>query len=1131
MTHCAARRLLLLPVLLALALLVAPGAASAMPLSADKTVAFKVVLLGGEPSDIQLVKDKLEEPAGFFAILGRGGTHWLSFRDKSGGPVQYEQVRPGTDACADFQNGVTTVDPIIEHAPGVDRTGYDVILSIAIGDTCHFQAEGGAGQAGVTVDRNFQQFDAATVHEVGHALDFPHANAWACPATPGTAPWNPTCTPTEYGDFFDVMGLGQGSSTDLITELTVFASDPEYMPATRATELRSSGQVTLTRSQASGHSLALIPTLVADTGSPNLARGSFNRRADPNTVYRNVFAQGVGFEPASYDDSNGTQYGITIRAIPFPVDLPTQSGGEGTHLPTFLFENQHPGGSDLRGRQLFVPGDTFTVPAFNFAPFVPPIWGNEEPVGGPDMSGESTMTIHVVSADADGAVVDVTMDPVPARSEQTVTQGPAAAPTAVTVGGTAGVATASWTAPAGSGITGYDVDWTVDGLTQATRRVTGTAVSLGAVVPGAAVTVRVRAFNGGGLGAAGTAAGTVAGDGSDSVAPQAPGAGSTDIHSDSLMVHWTAPADADVAGYRVRLDGAVVRSVSAGTLEAPITKLRGGTAYVVTVTAIDAAGNVSPALTINATTSGHYTAPVRNIQLTIVGNTVVATWDRGLLGDEPTSYILRWSSMLGTTGRSWPAQTVTTTTGTFDPQQTFAIGDVIFVQIDAVGPGGKGYGHAASIQVPDPNPPETPAVYEPNPSATSVSLSWPNVIYHGVPTNTEVSGIGATQVIGTNHIGFSDLTPSTTYTVTLVAIALQTGARSLPATVTFTTDAGPPNGGATGTPGPASPMDGGTYVSAMPMFFWSTAVNATSYTVNLDGSDVATVTGEYWQPTTPLAQGAHTWLVRATGALGDASSSTRTFTIDSQVDGAPTITSPTAGAVLTNGSPTITWSAATDTGSGLDHYGLLIDGQLVRNTNPATRSTSPWSPIADGAHAFTIVAHDVAGNTLESAPVSVTIQTPSIDPTPSLDADGDALIDAMDCAPYDPNLPAQGAGVTDADCDGVADVVENTTPPPPPPVVVDRTAPTVPARVRVVSASKGAFKLTWGAASDKVGVTAYEVRYRLGTAKWVTKRSTAGARSFAVTRLRSRGTYTVQVRALDKAANASAWVSLKIRLR
>ncbi|MGY1681907.1 pectinesterase family protein [Geodermatophilus sp. SYSU D01176] len=87
----------------------------------------------------------------------------------------------------------------------------------------------------------------------------------------------------------------------------------------------------------------------------------------------------------------------------------------------------------------------------------------------------------------------------------------------------------------------------------------------------------------------------------DTVAPAAPADLTATLGRGEITVSWTAPADADVAGYRVTRTaaGAPATVVSgdepvAGTSFTDAT-VTAGTAYTYTVTAVDTAGNASPA--------------------------------------------------------------------------------------------------------------------------------------------------------------------------------------------------------------------------------------------------------------------------------------------------------------------------------------------------------------------------------------------------------------------------------------------------------------------------------------------------------------------------------------------------------
>jgi hypothetical protein len=129
----------------------------------------------------------------------------------------------------------------------------------------------------------------------------------------------------------------------------------------------------------------------------------------------------------------------------------------------------------------------------------------------------------------------------------------------------------------------------------------------------------------------------------------------------------------------------------------------------------------------------------------------------------------------------------------------------------------------------------------------------------------------------------------------------------------------------------------------------------------------------------------------AVGAEGPAPSSTSSFTIDSRIDAAPSITGPSAGAVLTTATPQVTWNAATDPGTGISYYDLRIDGQSMLLVDAATLGATVWSSLANGAHSAEVVAYDAAGNSRASAPVSFTVQVavaPQPQPQPPVDGGG-----------------------------------------------------------------------------------------------------------------------------------------------
>jgi len=166
-------------------------------------------------------------------------------------------------------------------------------------------------------------------------------------------------------------------------------------------------------------------------------------------------------------------------------------------------------------------------------------------------------------------------------------------------------------------------------------------------------------------------------------------------------------------------------------------------------------------------------------------------------------------------------------------------------------------------------------------------------------------------------------------------------------------------------------------------FFTGTADPGVSIAFSIDGLLVATVMsdgGGAWQtPNLAISDGVHQAVAVATDAAGNqATSLTQGFTIDTQM-ATPVISgfAPDSGAV---GDGITDTGAITITGSGEPGASLAItvDGTVVGTiTIP---SSGQWSylfapPLADGTHAITVAATDLAGNTATSNALSVTVDT------------------------------------------------------------------------------------------------------------------------------------------------------------
>jgi chitodextrinase len=241
---------------------------------------------------------------------------------------------------------------------------------------------------------------------------------------------------------------------------------------------------------------------------------------------------------------------------------------------------------------------------------------------------------------------------------------------------------------------------------------------------------------------------------------------------------------------------------------------------------------------------------------------------------------------------------------------------------------------------------------------------------------------------------------------------------------------------------------------------WSGSTDASGtvvYEVLRNDRVVATVTGRTW--TDPIIGGANYW-VRAIDGEGNRSATTPALTV------APwpvaDTTPPSAPPTLTAGNVTsqsvdLSWGAASDD-VGVTGYRVVRNGTVLLGTVTALSFTD--TGLTPGTtYTYTVRAVDAAGNTSPDSP-SATITT--------------------------------------------------TTPP------ADISPPSAPPTLSAGNATTQTVDLSWGAATDNVAVTGYQV-VRDGTVL----PGTVTALSFTDTGLTPGTTYTYTVRALDAAGNTS----------
>ncbi|WP_433063111.1 Ig-like domain-containing protein [Dactylosporangium sp. CS-033363] len=208
----------------------------------------------------------------------------------------------------------------------------------------------------------------------------------------------------------------------------------------------------------------------------------------------------------------------------------------------------------------------------------------------------------------------------------------------------------------------------------------------------------------------------------------------------------------------------------------------------------------------------------------------------------------------------------------------------------------------------------------------------------------------------------------------------------------------------------------------------SPAVTATTCTSGV-GS------GGSWScgPSSPLADGSYSMTVHQTDAANktSATSASIAFSIDSEAPAVPTVSAPSAGAMLTSGAVTVS-------GGGGEH-GATVTASIVGPAPASTATTctsgvgsggswscSPSSPLADGSYSISVQQTDAATNASGiSAPVAFTVDSEApVTPTVSAPSAGGVL--ANDAVTVSGSGGEHGATVT-ASIVGPAPSVAATT--------------------------------------------------------------------------------------------------------
>lgn len=172
----------------------------------------------------------------------------------------------------------------------------------------------------------------------------------------------------------------------------------------------------------------------------------------------------------------------------------------------------------------------------------------------------------------------------------------------------------------------------------------------------------------------------------------------------------------------------------------------------------------------------------------------------------------------------------------------------------------------------------------------------------------------------------------------------------------------------------SAPTDGTWTTNTKPMLSWNGTSDAgsglASYQLWIDdamSADGISSSATSAAPVSALVDRMHKWRVYAIDAAGAVRKSNESWWIG--VDTTPPATfsllSPADQSASSIPTPTLCWNAATDGGSGVDHYQLFLDGALARDGVSAT-CTTPITALAEGAHTWSVKAVDKVGNARSS---------------------------------------------------------------------------------------------------------------------------------------------------------------------
>jgi len=566
-----------------------------------------------------------------------------------------------------------------------------------------------------------------------------------------------------------------------------------------------------------------------------------------------------------------------------------------------------------------------------------------------------TLRVRAVNAAGNGAIANASaVTPVAPASVPGV-------PTNVTAAPGNGQATIIWQPPASSGssaITAYQVsrdgtNWTNVAATARTHTFTG-------LTNGMAVTLRVRAVNATGNGA--TANAPAVTPAAPASAPGVPSSVTATPGNGQATINWQPPANVGssaITGYQVSIDLTNWTSVAASVRTRNFTGLVNGTAVLLHVRAVNAAGNgpIASVLVTPRTVPGtpaSVTSTFGNAQATINWQPPASNGGSAITGYQVSRDNTNWASV-ATTARTH------TFTGLTN-------GTAVTLRVRAVNEAGNGAAIAAPAVTPGVVP-SVPTSVTATPGNGQAAINWQPPANVGSPaiTGYQVSSDGTswTRVAATVRTrNFTRLTNGTALTLRVYAVnAIGNG----PVASVLVTPRTVPGA-------PASVTS--TFGNAQATINWQPPASnggsaITGYQISRDNTNWTSVTATARSHSfTGLTNGtAVTLRVRAVNEAGNGAAVAAPAVTPGVVPGVPTSVTATPG----NGQAAINWQPPANVGSSaITAYQVSSNGTSWTRV-AATVRTRNFTRLTNGT-ALTLRVYAV--NAIGNGPVASVLVTP-----------------------------------------------------------------------------------------------------------------------------------------------------------